>query len=458
MAPVSEFIASMVPILWGPPLLLLLLGGGALLLVYGGFLPFLGFRRAIDLVRGRVDHPGDAGAEGQISHFGALMNALSATVGLGNIAGVAVAITQGGPGAVFWMWAVAVIGMNIKFFECSLAVMMRGKDYSGEVQGGPMYSMASTGSSFWKVLAYLFAGFALIGTIAVFQVNQLSAFTREFFGVSEIVVGAVSAVFVGYVLLGGVQKISKVTSVLVPAMCALYVLAAVAVVIANAERVPSVLGMIFSEAMNPSAVWGGSIGSVIAIGAKRAAFSNEAGVGTAPMAHSNVRTSEPISEGLVAMLGPFFDTIIICTLTAVVILVSFPAAGSTHGDVQGVVLTAQAFEQALPFVGRHALGVAVLLFSITTMIGYANYNEKCWNFLFRGRTAFGKRTFVGFYGVALLIGAVASQDDVVNIIDCSFALMAFPNMLFTVAMAPKVKQALLSYRSRYLQGSASHRA
>lgn len=453
----SEILSTIVDYVWGLPLVFLLVGGGIYLLFISRFVPLKGFSRAVKLILGKYHHEGETRAEGQLHHFQALCTALAATVGMGNIAGVAVAITQGGPGAVFWMWVAAFIGMNTKFFECSLSVMFRGKDYRGEVQGGPMYVIRAALPKKFHFLAFFFAICGLVGTLSLFQVNQLASYLHEEYSVAPIAVGIVSAIFVGYALLGGVRRLGLISSYVVPLMCFFYVVCGVVIICLQCDKVPGVFALIFKEAFSGRAAAGGAMGvaviEVLKIGVKRASFSNEAGMGTAAMAHGNAKTSEPISEGLVAMIGPSLDTLIVCTITALIILTSLPVGMAA--DVSGVVLTTNAFEQALPGFGKHFLGVAILLFSITTMVGSANYNEKCWNFLFQGRKFFKESTFIGVYCLTLVVGAVAQQADVVNLLDIGFALMAFPNLLATVYLAPRVKTELQSYLKRYpLKGKA----
>lgn len=448
---ISDLLTTLVDIAWGPALIVLLMGGGFILMLYSRLLPLAGFVHAIKLTAGKVHFKGEEKSEGQLTHFQALMNALAATVGLGNISGVAVAIAQGGPGAIFWMWVAALIGMNTKFFECTLSVMFRGKDYEGEVQGGPMYVIENMLPKYMKPLAIMFAVFGLLGTLALFQVNQLSAYVYDQYEIPKIYVGIFSVIFTGVVLMGGIQRIAKTTSALVPFMCIFYVICASVIIVMNIDKVPELFGLIFTEAFTGTAVAGGATGlaarEILAIGVKRAAFSNEAGVGTAPMAHGNVKTNEPISEGYVAMLGPFLDTILVCTMTALVILLG--VGYGDVGDANGIVLTTRAFESALPGFGAHFLGVAVVLFSLTTMIGMANYNSKCWNYLFKGRWFLTKPVFMLYFLTALLIGSISAQGDVVNLLDIGYGFMAYPNMIATVWLAPKVKKALDEYRAKY---------
>ncbi|MCB0408175.1 MAG: alanine:cation symporter family protein [Bdellovibrionales bacterium] len=446
----SQWIAHTVDFVWGTPLVVLLMGGGLGLFIYSSFLPLRGFFHAFQLIFGKHSTDEEK-AEGQLSHFQALTNALAATVGMGNIAGVAVAITQGGPGAVFWMWIAAIVGMNTKFYECTLSVMYRGHDYRGEVQGGPMYVISQAMPKKFLPAAYFFAICGTIGCMALFNVNQLSSYLNEEYNIRPIYIGFISAVFVAFVLKGGVRRLGNVTGVLVPLMAVIYFFGSLLVILLNAGKVPELFLLIFKDAFTGQAMFGGAVGygflEVMKVGVKRAAFSNEAGVGTAPMAHGNAKTAEPISEGLVAMLGPFFDTIIICTMTALVILITLPI--ETFKQSEGVHITIAAFETTLPGFGRHILGLAVLLFSVTTMIGMANYNEKCWNFLFRGRWGLGENTFIAVFCATLIFGAISALDDVVNILDIGFGLMAYPNMITTLWLAPKVKSALKDYFKRY---------
>ncbi len=445
----------MVDYIWGLPLVVLLMGGGVYLLFVSRFLPLIGFKHAILLVLGKYEHKKDQQAEGQISHFQGLTNALAATVGLGNIAGVAVAISQGGAGAIFWMWVAALVGMNTKFFECSLAVMYRGKNYLGEVQGGPMYVIEQAMPKKFRPLAILFVVCGLIGTMALFQTNQLSAYAFDRYQFPKLYTGLISATFVGVILMGGIKRISSVTAKLVPLMCLLYVVCCLIIIAIQFEHVPSIFMSIFTEAFSGRAAFGGAAGlgvmQVLKIGVKRAGFSNEAGIGTAPMAHSNVKTSEPVSEGFVAMLGPFMDTIVVCTMTALVILTSLSPEQIYDLRGQGVVMTAKAFEVSLPGVGSYLLGLAILLFSFSTMIGMANYNEKCWNYLFRGRWFCDRKTFIVFFCATLVFGAVTAPGDVVNILDIGYGLMAVPNMIATIYLAYKVKGELVKYMDDYFK-------
>lgn len=458
----TDFLSVSVDFLWGMPLVILLIGGGCILFFIGGATPLLGFRHAIKLVTGSFHHSKDEEkkAEGQISHFQALNNALAATIGLGNISGVAIAISQGGPGAIFWMWIGGLVGMNTKFFECTLALMYRGKDYKGEVQGGPMYVIEKALPKQLKFLAIMFAVCGLIGTLCMFQVNQLTAYVAEnvtvnsSFPVVQTLVGGICALMVFYNLRGGLKRLSYTTSRIVPFMCILYVFSCLFILGNNYDLIPGLIISIFKSAFSADAALGGAEGLAIAqilkIGIKRAAFSNEAGVGTAPMAHSNTKTLEPVSEGYVAMLGPFLDTVVVCTMTALVILISLNP--SEVEGTTGILMTSLAFSKNFPSFGNLFLGISILLFSVSTMLGYANYNQKCWDYLFKGKRFFRDGSFQIWFCMSILLGAFISPTNVINILDIGFALMAIPNMIACLILAPKVRKALNLYRQKYQIG------
>ena len=449
---------------WGPPLILLLVGGGLVLMVYSRLLPLTGFKHALKLTLGRYHHAGDAEDAGQISHFKALCNALAATVGLGNIGGVAIAISQGGPGAIFWMWITAIIGMNTKFFECSLAVMYRGHDYTGQVQGGPMYVIDNALPSRFKPLAICFALCGLVGTTAIYTANQTTRFYHNAFvgedtvgvlwlGVprEKLIIGLALAALVSYVLLGGLKRLASWTSAMVPTMCVFYVLAALAILVMHIDAVPGALVGIFTEAFTFDSAAGGIAGGFFAVmvtGVKRAAFSNEAGIGTAPMAHSNAKTTEPISEGLVAMLGPMIDTLIVCTMTALVILVT-----TTQNEQQAyedILLTNRAFTNAFNTPGSYGLAIAVALFGFSTMVGMANYNSKCFNYLARYRLRkLGKPIFITWFAFTLVVGSATPPKDIIRLVDTAYALMAIPTMISTLILAPRVTRALKRYKREH---------
>ncbi len=315
---------------WGMPLLVLLIGGGSFFMIYSRFLPFKYFGHAINILRGKYDDPNDPG---EISHYQALSGAIAATVGMGNISGVAVAIMMGGPGALVWMWLSALVGVATKFFTCSLAVMYRGKDSEGNLQGGPMYVIMEGMGKQCKPLAILFVVAGMFGVLPVFQANQLTEIVRELvlipYGItgedhflSDLMTGIVIVSIVSIVTFGGLKRIATVAGQLVPLMILVYIVAVSYIILSNLSDVPASFGLIFSDAFSGDAILGGALGALIVAGVRRAAFSNEAGIGNAPMMHGAAKTNEPIREGLVAMLGPAIDTIIVCTMTALAILIT----------------------------------------------------------------------------------------------------------------------------------------
>ena len=429
---------------WGTPLLVLLVGGGFLLTLYSRLLPFVGVRHAFEILRGRFDREDDPG---DISHFQALSTHLAATVGLGNIGGVAIAITQGGPGAVFWMWVSALVGMATKFFTCTLAVMYRGEDSLGKIQGGPMYYIEIGLGKRFKFMAVFFSICGMVGCLALFQANQVAEILAESYAIPRWQTGLGAAFLVGLVVLGGVKRIARVASRLVPTMCSVYLLASVVVVVSHYSLIPQIFTQIFHDAFTGTAAAGGVAGisfmTVVQTGIKRAAFSNEAGTGTAPMAHGAAKTTEPVREGLVAMIGPFIDTIVVCSLTAFVIL----STGNWRVQgIQGVSLTSQAFEATMGEWGKLILVVVVLLFGISTMFGYSYYGKKCFSYLFGAEWG---RIYDVFYLAMLFAGAVWSARIVVNLVDTAFALMALPNMIAALLLAPRVMVAARDYFARY---------
>lgn len=447
---IGKAIQDFSSFIWGLPLLILLIGGGLYLLVLSRFLPFRFFGHAIQVLRGKYDDPNDPG---QISHFQALTTALSATVGMGNISGVAVAIAVGGPGAIFWMWISAVVGMSTKFFTSSLAIMFRGKDSQGVLQGGPMYFITEGLGKKWKPLALFFSACAMIGALPVFNVNQLTQAINDIMlkpnGVevtdtSNWIIGVILVVVTSIVILGGLKRISKVTAKLVPAMVLLYFVLVLIILGVHIEVVPKYFGMIFTDAFSanfikPDALFGGALGTLIILGIRRGAFSNEAGIGTAPMAHGAAKTTEPVREGLVAMLGPFIDTIVVCTLTALAILVTGVWQTS---DANGVSLTATAFGNAMPGVGKYLLMTCVAVFSISSLFSYSYYGTKSLSFLVGAKY----KNFYNYLFIAsIILGAISSLDTMISLIDSAFALMAIPTMLATIIMAPRVMKEAKKY-------------
>lgn len=419
--------------------------------IYSGFIPFVGFRHAMKVVGGKYDDPN---AAGDITSLQALSSAVAATVGLGNISGVALAIGMGGPGAIFWMWVSAFVGMATKFFTCTLAIMYRGKDSSGHVQGGPMYVIEEGMGKKWKFLSVIFCVAGILGLLVIFQANQLTAVFREVmlapngldYGMpTRWLIGIVMMVLVALVILGGIQRIAKVASRLVPFMVTVYFISVVIIISKNFGDVPEMLWLILSDAFTGDAVLGGAVGQIIIIGARRAAFSNEAGIGTAPMVHGASKTSEPVREGLIAMLGPFIDTIVVCTLTALAILLT---GVWKSGEQDGVLLTLSAFEQGLPGIGKYLLMISVLVFALSTMFTYSYYGHKCFNYLFGA----DKANYYNYFYLATLVGgAVTSLSVVMSFVDAMYAIMAFPTMISAIYLSPKVKAASKDYFERMEQ-------
>ena len=422
------------------------------------FVNIRAFRHAFDVVRGKYDNPED---EGEVSHFQALSSALSATVGLGNIAGVAVAVKMGGPGAAFWMIVAALFGMTAKFVECTLGQKYRVIDENGSVLGGPMRyleaGLAEKGmGGFGKVLAVMFAIFCIGGSFGggnMFQANQavsaLTHTTEHWFGIelASWMIGLVLVATVGVVILGGIRRIAATAEKIVPLMCGMYLVAAIFVISVNLPVLPEALAAIINGAFSPDAVEGGFVG-VLIIGIQRAAFSNEAGIGSASIAHSAAKTDEPIREGVVALLEPFIDTVIVCLGTALVIVISGVLNDPAAADVDGAVLTSMAFESAIHWFPLVLTG-AILLFAFSTMISWSYYGERCWTNLFGAKSSMIYRVI---FLVCIFIGSVTNLGAVLDFSDLMILSMAFPNILGLYILAGDVKGDLDSYLDRLNSG------
>ena len=446
---INNFFTDFANFIWGDfGVPNLVIGGGIFFLIYSKLTPFRYFRHAFDILLGKYDNPDD---EGQISHFQALSTALSSTVGIGNIAGVAVAISLGGPGALFWMWISAIVGMATKFFTCSLGIMFRGYDSDNELQGGPMYVIEQGMGKKFKFLSYWFSIAGLIGCLSLLQVNQLTQILSDqlvkynlnindaFY--MDLTIGIIIATIVSFVIFGGLQRIADVASKLVPFMVLIYLLSGLYIVLSNLAAIPSIFNLIFVSAFKGSAVAGGFVGTAVVIsqGFRRAAFSNEAGMGTEVMAIGAAKTNEPIRSGLVAMLGPFIDTILVCSITGIVILLS---NDWTVGQFEGVSLTQKAFSNHLGIVGDFILVFSVATFALSTMFGYSYYGCKCASYLF----GTGSKVYYRmFYVFTLVIGSVLSLDLAVNIVDSMFALMAIPTMISALYLSPHIKKEAKRY-------------
>ena len=445
---INNFFAELSNFLWGNfGVANLVIGGGVFFLIYSKLTPFRYFKHAFEILLGKHDDPDD---EGQISHFQALSTALSSTVGIGNIAGVAVAISLGGPGALFWMWISAIVGMATKFFTCSLGIMYRGYDSDNVLQGGPMYVIEQGMGKKFKFLSYWFSIAGLVGCLSLLQANQLTQIMSDYvvksFDVEQsfnlnLMIGIIIAILVSSVIFGGLSRIAEVASKIVPFMVMVYLLSGLFIVLSNASSIPAIFSNIFTSAFNGSSVAGGFAGTAIVIsqGFRRAAFSNEAGMGTEVMAIGASKNNQPIKSGLVAMIGPLIDTIIVCTITGLVILLS---SEWIEGTYSGVSLTQKSFSNYLGLAGDYILIFSVATFTLSTMFGYSYYGCKCASYLFGANSKFYYRIF---YVLTLVLGSVLSLDLAVNIVDAMFALMAFPTMISALYLAPNIKKEANRY-------------
>ncbi|MEM9364287.1 MAG: alanine/glycine:cation symporter family protein [Bacteroidota bacterium] len=443
------------------PMFLLLIGGGLFLVLYSKGLPYRFFGHAIAITAGKYD---DKKAKGDVSSLQALSAAVAATVGLGNISGVAIAIHDGGPGVVFWIWMTALIGMCIKFYSCSLSIMYRGEDSDGKMQGGPMFYITKGLGKKAKPLAIFFSIAGLFGFLGVFTANQ---FTETFMSVVvpeetllamggtetdplfnwKLTIGIVLAIISSFVIFGGLKNIAKVATAIVPFMVAVYLIAVVVVMVLNASQVLPALKLILSEAWNFKTVVTGGFWGLVIIGVRRAMFSNEAGLGSAPMYHGQSKNDEPIREGLVAMLGPFIDTILVCTFTAVVIILS----GAYLEDTSGIVMTLQAFRTTLGSFGDDLLMIIVSAFALSTLFTYSYYGVKSLSFLTNAKIG---KLYNVYFVIMIVFAAIASLEVVKNLIDLSYALMVIPNMIAVLLLAPKVNEKAKVYFSKMKQKHA----
>ena len=438
MDSLNAFVASLNSLVWGPAMLALILGTGFFLQLRLGGMPIRRIGAGFRLVwRGRT---GDAGAHGEVTPFAALMTALAATVGVGNIAGVATAIALGGPGAVFWMWVTALVGMATKYAEVVLAVHFRERDENGRFVGGPMYAIKNGLGPRW---AWLGAAFAVFGGLAGFgignmvQANTIAAALENSFALDSGIVATVLLVVTAAVILGGIQRIAAVAKRLVPFMIVAYVGGAIAVLIVHAAHVPAAFVLIVDSAFTPTAATGGFAGAAVMAGIRfgvaRGIFSNEAGLGTAGIAQAAGQSSSPVRSGLVGMMGTFLDTIVVCSMTALAIV----ASGVWTTGETGAVLTQLAFESALPGVGGSMVAVAVTIFAVTTIFGWAYYGERCWQFLLGVRAIVPYRVL---WCIAVFVGAVTHLDLAWQVADTLNALMAVPNLVSLLALSPVIVQ------------------
>lgn len=442
-----EFLENIVNqvngLVWGPPMLVLILGTGFFLMVMLKFMPLMRIGSGFALMwRGRAKGAEDTG---EISAFQALMTCLAATVGTGNIAGVATAIVLGGPGALFWMWCTALVGMATKYCEVVLAVHFREKDGRSEHVGGPMYAIKNGLGKRWVWLGTAFAifgGFAGFGIGNMVQVNSMALALDATFSIPAWITGAGSMLLVGMVILGGIKRIGTVAAALVPFMCVAYVITALVVLFINADAIPGAFNLIFTHAFTPIAATGGFAGAAvmaaIRYGVARGIFSNEAGLGTAGIAQAAGTTTSPVRSGLIGMIGTFIDTIIVCSMTGLAIV----CTGVWNSGESGAELSAMAFESALPGYGGAILAIALVTFAFTTILGWSYYGEKCWEFLLGTRAIWPFRLI---WVVAVPFGAIAQLDFAWLLADTLNGLMAIPNLISLLLLSPLVIKLTRDY-------------
>ena len=450
---IGEAIIATADMLCEYPEFLLLIGGGLFLFIFSRAVSLRRLPQAIGVLRQK--QAASSGKEtGQISSVQALLSAIAATVGMGNIAGVAVALTvgNGNPGVIFWMWVSALVGMTTKFFEGTLAIMYKGKDSAGEVQGGPMYIITKGLGEKWKPLAVAFAIFGLVGTLCVWQANQLvesvtTVFTTPM-GIENtpwlrFIMGIVMVVIVAAVILRGIKSIAAIASKMVPIMVALYLIMVLVIMALNYDKIPGVFGSIFKGAFTFEAGLGG-FAYVALIGARRAAYVNEAGIGTASMMHGASKNTEPVREGLIAMLGPAIDSGLICTLTAIPIIIAGNYIG-VGNDPKGLAIALGAWQQLIPNIGHYLLMIIVFFFAFSTMFTYSYYGLKCTNFLFGAHNA---KYYNYYYLAMIVVAAVVPLKVVVGFMDIAFFLMACCTMTAILLLSPKVIKAEKEYFSK----------
>ena len=440
---INTAVKTLSSFIWGPLLITLLLGTGIYFTIRLRFIQIREFFHGLGITFGFFENPKH---KGDIKHFQALSTALSATVGTGNIAGVATAIALGGPGAVLWMWLTGLFGMALKYASCVLSMKYRVFAKDGTVAGGPMYYLEKGLKLKW--LAVFFAVCtAITGTVIgnMVQSNSVADVLSTSFHVPHLVTGIVIAFFVWLVILGGIKRIAKVTQIMAPFMCITYVAIALVIILMNGEKILPSLQLIIQHAMNPTAATGGFAGSAvlftIRMGVARGMFSNEAGLGSAPIAHAAAKEDEPVREGLVAMMGPFIDTIVICTLTALVIIVS----GVWTSGLNGATLTAKAFDTSLPGRGDIIVAFGLIFFALSTIIAWSYYGDRCVYYLF------GEKALIPYkwiYCLLIPLGAVVKLELIWNIADITNAFMAFPNLIGVLGLGGVVVSLTYKYDRR----------
>lgn len=444
---INEFLNIAVTYIWGLPMVFALLGAGLFFTISLGLIQLKGFKHAIHVIIGKYTSKDD---EGEISHFQALTTALSATIGLGNIAGVAVAITRGGPGAAFWMIVTGFLGMATKYAESTLSIKYRKIESDGSVHGGPMYYILNGMGPKFKPLALFFAVAAIFGSFGapgMFQTNQVASIFKANFDVSPWITGLIISVLTAVVIIGGIKRIANVTSYLIPFMAGIYILGCLVVIFMNLPLIPSMFVAIITDAFTGTAAVGAFEGVVVrevfVHGVRRACFSNEAGMGSSPIAHAAATTKEPVREGVVALLEPFVDTVVVCTMTALVILLSGVWQQPNPGD--GSIITAMAFNSAIPGFGQYFIPVAVFLFAYSTMISWSYYGQVATSFIF------GPKSIL-YYNIAFcvlsFIGSIWSLTPIISFSDIMFGLMAVPNLFAIIYLSKTVRTETQKYFSK----------
>ncbi len=443
MEALKALLGAIDGVVWGPVMIVLLVGTGIYLSIRLKFIQISSFGHAVKIVKGDYDHE-SGGKEGEISHFQALSAALSATIGTGNIAGVATAIALGGPGALFWMWITAFFGMATKYASCLLGLKYRTIDENGVVTGGPMlYLERGLGQKWLGVLFAIFAVIASFGIGNMVQANSVAEPVAATFGLPKWITGLVMGVLVWLVIVGGIKRVGKVASRIVPFMSIAYIATALVVLIINFSAIPAAFAQIFSHAFTPTSATGGFAGAVVLLtlryGVARGVFSNEAGLGSAPMAHAAAQTDEPVREGMVAMLGPFIDTIIICTMTGLAIVTS----GAWTSGLTGAELTSEAFNLALPGVGRYLIAVSIVFFAFSTTVSWSYYGDRCIMYL-SGREQLVS-AYRWIYAAMIPIGAILKLELVWTFSDIANGLMALPNLIGLLGLSGTVIALTKSY-------------
>lgn len=438
----TETLTAVADTLCGIPLFILLIGGGLILFLGSGALPLRRLPDALRLLREKPAREGSDGAAGQISSVKALASVVAATVGMGNIAGVAIALVMGGPGAIFWMWISAIVGMASKYHEGVLAIAYRSTSADGSTRGGPMYIIRNALPRRWWWMASCFAVAGMIGTLCIMNANQLTEAALATAGINpdanltaRIVTGTAIAAVVALVVLGGIRRIASVASVMVPAMVGLYFVMVAYIIVTHFDGLPGAIGSIFSEAFSLRAGWGALIG-VALTGARRAMLVNDAGVGTASIMHGESRNSSPVREGLVAMLGPAIDSGFVCTLTALALLLTVDFSALEPGSVKGLALAMEGFDSAIPF-GRWLLMAVVGCFALSSMFSYSFYGNRCAAYLFG---PVGARVYTWFFILSLILFASVPLTAAVAMCDMFYFFMALPTMTTLLLLRRRVMQ------------------